>query len=453
MSEGPRPWQSSIAVILPHPSAPRVLAVAREACWGLPHVPLAQIWSVELSRINEALWQEWGLATAVLRRVAARFDAGQRHASFTYLLENRSPQWAPPAHGRWVGRTALDDLTGVLPEQRTALEDYLTEAENGTMPALRAPWARPGWLAEATTWIEAQLQALQTPPLMPVEQVKSWGISCVLRVRTTGGMRYFKATAALPLFAHEPSVMTGLSQMFPDYVPAPLCTDAPRRWTLMQDLGPPLARDGSTRARAAMVRVFGMMQRHTAERVDDLLRMGCVDRRLERLAGQLGGLLEDEAALAGLPASERERLQSCLPHLHRLCARLAQGPVPQTLVHGDLYLKNVAYNAGQYRFFDWSDACVTHPFFDMMTIYTEKDPTVYLPLRDAYLTLWTDYAPMAQLLEAWELAAPLSYLHQAISYQHIVPGLEPAAQAEFRNAVPYYVRQALQAITPRHLES
>jgi hypothetical protein len=89
----------------------------------------------------------------------------------------------------------------------------------------------------------------------------------------------------------------------------------------------------------------------------------------------------------------------------------------------------------------------------MMTIYTERNPGVYLPLRDTYLTLWTDYTPMAQLLEAWELAAPLSYLHQAISYQHIVPGLEPAARAEFRSAVPYYVYQALQTITPRHLEA
>src|SRR5262249_13701009 len=175
------------------------------------------------------------------------------------------------------------ELTDVLPEQRAALEDYLTEAASGEIPVLRAPWARPGWLDEATAWIEAQLQALGTPPIMPVEQVKSWGIACVLRVRTTRGMRYFKAPAALPLFAHEPSVMAGLAQMFPDYIPAPLRMDEPRRWMLMPDFGPLLARDGSMLARAAMVRVFCIIQRHSAERVDDLLCMGCVDRRLERL--------------------------------------------------------------------------------------------------------------------------------------------------------------------------
>ena len=78
---------------------------------------------------------------------------------------------------------------------------------------------------------------------------------------------------------------------------------------------------------------------------------------------------------------------------------------------------------------------------------------MYLPLRDTYLTLWTDYAPMARLLEAWELAAPLCHLNQAITYQHILAGLEPAAQTEFRHAVPYYVRQALQAMRPVHLET
>jgi len=287
---------------------------------------------------------------------------------------------------------------------------------------------------------------------MPVEQVKNWGISCVLRVRTTRGMRYFKATPALPLFANEPLVMAGLAQMFPDHIAAPLQADAQRRWMLMQDFGPLLAHDGSMLARAAMIREFCSIQRTSAARVDDLWRMGCVDRRLERLAGQLAGLLTDAEALAGLSVHEHERLQSLVPHLQRLCTHLAQGPVPQTLVHGDLYMKNVAYNAGQYRFFDWSDACVTHPFFDMMTIYTERNPSVYLPLRDTYLTLWTDYAPMAQLLDAWELAAPLSYLHQAIGYQHIATGLEPAIRPECHSAVSYYVRQALQAITPRHLE-
>jgi hypothetical protein len=48
------------------------------------------------------------------------------------------------------------------------------------------------------------------------------------------------------------------------------------------------------------------------------------------------------------------------------------------------------------------------------------------------------------------LAQPLSDLHQAISYQHILVGLEPSAQAELGDSVPYYVRKVLQALgSPR----
>ena len=57
-------------------------------------------------------------------------------------------------------------------------------------------------------------------------------------------------------------------------------------------------------------------------------------------------------------------------------------------------------------------------------------------------------APLEQLRKAWALAQPLSDLHQAISYQHILVGLEPSAQAELGDSVPYYVRKVLQALGP-----
>jgi hypothetical protein len=50
---------------------------------------------------------------------------------------------------------------------------------------------------------------------------------------------------------------------------------------------------------------------------------------------------------------------------------------------------------------------------------------------------------MERLLEDWVLAGSLCHLHQAISYRHIVAGLEVSAQAEFRRMVPYLVRKVL----------
>ncbi|MBI1880332.1 MAG: phosphotransferase [Chloroflexi bacterium] len=55
-----------------------------------------------------------------------------------------------------------------------------------------------------------------------------------------------------------------------------------------------------------------------------------------------------------------------IPHLKARCDQLAGYSVPQTLVHGDLHTGNVALVEGKLLFFDWTDACVTHPFFDVM---------------------------------------------------------------------------------------
>jgi hypothetical protein len=435
-----------IAAIIPHPAAPQGLVLADEAGWRLPTIALDHAWPLELERLNQALGYTLGISVTVLRRVAGRFEPETRRAHMTYLLENHSPAWEPPAHGRWVGQAALGQLAWTVPEHHAVLAECLAEAESGLLPELRVPWARPGWLAEAQSWIAAQVTQLGTPLLAPIEQVKNWGLSCLLRAHTTGGTLYFKVAATLPLFVHEPAVMAGLAQMYPEHIPAPLCWDALRRWMLLPDMGMVMDRHETLAARTNMLQLFGTIQHDSARRVEELFTIGCVDRRLERLAVQIDALLQDDDALTGLNEAEVVHFQALGPRLQTMCARLAQSSIPPALVHGDLHLKNVAVKAGRYQFFDWTDACVTHPFLDMTTIYNEEDMTRQTYLRDMYLTLWTSYAPMKQLLEDWALAGPLCHLHQAISYQHIVVGLEASAQAEFRRLVPHFVRKLLRSL-------
>jgi aminoglycoside phosphotransferase (APT) family kinase protein len=123
--------------------------------------------------------------------------------------------------------------------------------------------------------------------------------------------------------------------------------------------------------------------------------------------------------------------------------------VPQTLVHGDLHTGNVALIEGKMLFFDWTDACIAHPFFDvMLTINWEEDAEIQVRLRDQYLSLWTAYEPMARLLELWSLAHPLFALHHAISYQHIVAGLEATAKHELIAWPSYWLRKVLNYMQP-----
>jgi hypothetical protein len=112
----------------------------------------------------------------------------------------------------------------------------------------------------------------------PVEQVKSWGISCILRAHTDAGDVYFKVASSLPLFGHEPALMRGLSALYPDDIPAPLSIDAQRRWMLLADFGAPIGWKAPVETQEAMLHRYGGLQRDAASRLDDLLALGCIDR-------------------------------------------------------------------------------------------------------------------------------------------------------------------------------
>jgi hypothetical protein len=430
-----------IDVIIPHPSAPRALVLADGDHWYLPGVPIDGIWAVDLGQICHELRRRLGIATTVLRLASRQDDDDQGQVHLTYVLDNRDSSWQPPAHGHWISRAELGELA--QPEQRAVLDAYLAEVESGLIPELRAPWCRVGWLDTATAWIAAQLATRGTPLVGEVEQVTNWSLSCILRGHTFTGAVYFKATATLPLFVNEPVIMAALARRYPDHIPMPLSLDPQRRWMLLPDLGQSLGH-ATLAAHQELLHSFGAIQRDSAAAVDGLLELGCHDRRLERLSVQAAALAADAAALNGLTDTESARLRAALPRLQAMCAALATCGVPQTLVHGDLHLNNVAINAGREQFFDWSDACVSHPFLDLISVLDEEDRTVQMQLRDAYLDVWSDCAPLERLLEAWTLAQPLGDLHQAISYQHILVGLEPSAQVEFGDAVPHYVRKILQ---------
>jgi Phosphotransferase enzyme family len=116
------------------------------------------------------------------------------------------------------------------------------------------------------------------------------------------------------------------------------------------------------------------------------------------------------------------------------CAELAGYAVPPSLGHGDLHLSNVARGPAGYLFFDWTDACVAHPFLDLATIrrgtaFTDATEEAELRerLRQAYLPAWASFEPPGRLARAFELAAPLGALHQAVSYRSLAtrPPMDP----------------------------
>jgi hypothetical protein len=93
--------------------------------------------------------------------------------------------------------------------------------------------------------------------------------------------------------------------------------------------------------------------------------------------------------------------------------------------------------------FDWTDACLSHPFFDLMTTFFEDEATQARLCR-AYLECWSEYETPERLSAAWALARPLCALPHAVRYRAITASIEPRTQGEFAGDTAAWLRRLLQ---------
>jgi hypothetical protein len=457
-------WQSHIHTVILHVTEPRILMLVGADGWSLPLVRLAgEEFDEELIRIRQALRADLGIDTIMLRCVRMHFDHQAKQADLIYVLEQCG---APaPALGTWVGLTDLSELRLAKPDHGQAIETCLLEDASGEPPEARPPWARRGWFPLAEAWITERLTRLDYTLIAPIEQIRSWGISSVLVAHTIMGDMYFKATPsvidkrprALPhggspptrplLFGNEPALLQALAAFYPDYIPAPIAIDKERVWMLLRDFGPTRLRGAEITIWEEMLRIYGQLQVNSARHVQELLAVGCLDRNLGVLSTQIDPLLTDDEDLSRLTANEIEQLHRFAPWLKEQCSEIAKYRVPLALVHGDLHPGNIAVQDGRYVFFDWTDACVAHPFFDLVTIFRNGErfadtPNTQIRLRDAYLAQWTAYEPTEDLIKVFELAQTLGALHQVVSFQHIVANLEAASKGEHDGGLRFWLARS-----------
>jgi hypothetical protein len=434
-------WRSHLFAALRHPVEPRVLVLRSDRSWRLPRVVVADaVWAADAEVVVPAFERRLGTRPWLLRRLGVADEEEAKRVEAVYELELLEQAWEPPAHGRWVGRGDIDRLRLADEQQRELLEAYLEGLERGDVPESRAPWARPGWLQEARAWIEREVARLRHT-VTGIEQVKHWSISSILRVRTTGPNVYFKAPAWLPLFVREGAVTARLAERFPGYVPAPLALEPERDWMLLPELEL-VSWDAPLGTRCEMLRRFAGLQRQTAGSAAELLADGCLDRRLDVLELQIEPLLGDPGAVARLTSDETDELRRLAPTLKEVCRRLADFEIPATLVHGDLHLGNVARADGELVYFDWTDACIAHPFIDLLSLQWARDESSRERLLEAYLEPWNGAETHERMREAVALAAVVIPLHHAVSYRTIVAGIEPVAQSEL-DATHTFLREVL----------
>ena len=426
--------------VLRHPAEPRILLLRSDRTWRLPRVVVSDpTWIADAEMVIPAFERRLGTRAWLLRHLgfAADDDADRLDAAHELELLDRS--WRPPANGRWVGRAELDRLR-LDGGERAMMTTYLEALEQGEVPAGRPPWSLPGWRDDVLSWLGFVLPGLGRR-LVDVQQVKHWSISAVLRVATDRDDLYLKASARLPLFVDEGAVTARLAERFPGYVPPPVAVEPERGWMLFDEFELP-GWEAPLETRCEAFRRFAGLQVQSAASVKELLADGCHDRRLDVLEHQLAALVGDRPALHKLSAAEVRQVRRLAPRVSELCRRLAALGLPATLVHGDLHIGNVARLDGQLAYFDWTDACVTHPFVDLHSLQWQRDEAARAALLDAYLEPWRRVADEDVLRDAVALAAVVTPLHHAVSYWTITGGLEPASKPEL-DAVDTFLREAL----------
>jgi hypothetical protein len=396
---------------------------------GLPRIEVEEgFWFPDVELVLRAFREQLGIEANVL------VCLDDRPGVTEYLMVAAG---TVPANARWVAD--LDDPLVVAARNHLA-----RPADSRVTPA----WTMPGWYAEAMPWIDEQLEAAGSPRTGVPAQVRSWGLSNVLRCPTAKGDVYFKALAhsstirpargdALPLlFAHEPLLLRRLSDERPGSVPAPLAIDEERAWMLLPDLGPLLAGQSDISLWIDAVRGHARLQRSYADQSDRLFSFSCVDRRLAVLADQIDRLFGPNPATDQLEPAERALLPRRGDQLREAITELAAIGVPETLLHGDLHPRNLAVRDGRVLAFDWTDGAVSHPFLDLVTFFEQRSPLSEDPrVKDAYLAEWAEYAAPAELRRALGLAEELGALHQLMTSLNLPDHLSgPSTEAMFRGA-------------------
>jgi hypothetical protein len=322
------------------------------------------------------------------------------------------------------------------------------------------PWDDATWRASVRRWIEertGELGIVRTGPIRRLH-VRPW--SAVLRIPTTAGPIFFKAT--IPTLANDPAITAHLADRAPQLVLRPLAVDIQRRWMLLPHGGRRLR--GTVRGLPLLkhweqvLPRYAELQHQLLDADGLLLGLGAMDRRASSLVKQVEAFLATPASTRvgrhdGLGADEVARLVRRLPAISRHADAVEASGIGNSIQHDDLHDGNVFLASDGHRLFDWGDAAVSHPFGSMIVALASvmyrtelaADAPELRRLRDAYLEPWRagrSDSDVDRSVRAVERVYPLM---RALTWAAAFDGLPVAAPHEHRGAVAEWVRDFFEA--------
>ena len=316
-----------------------------------------------------------------------------------------------------------------------------------TETAASAGWTDPVWRRTIESWASEQLSISGRAVSGQIEQphVRPW--STVLRIPTDAGVIWCKA--ARPGTAHEARLLPAFAAWGVGSVLPPIAADPERAWLLLPDGGRTLRQtwphgtgDPDLDAWERVLTEYASLQRRVEARAEELVALGVPDGRPGQLAGTLARLLDDDATWNRVAdadrdeaARARERLRGAAEWIAARVEVLERSGIAATIQHDDLHDWNVFVGPDGYRFFDWGDSVVAHPFATLVTVLnsiayrlgTTPDDPVLQRLRDVYLEAWTDVASRTTLADVLAAALDVGRIGKAAAWDRALAGLDPSA--------------------------
>lgn len=430
--------QTTDCAIIAHPEHPETVLLHGDK---LPQAVNPYHFWQTVTPVCQTFRRQLGADVYVLRPLHTEYDDGQIANFYALALE---ADWTPPAGWRWVERRALPPLDRL---SRQTLDGCFAWLD--TDHPHRPDWYHPGWKKRAATEAAQAAQAAGYTLAAPVEQIRCWGRSAVLRLPTDRGSLYYKAVP--PMFAHEPPLTDWLFRHYPATAPEVIARWENRALLLADYGGAALVDRPDVAIWEAALRRYARLQIDLSARAGELRALGVPSRGLDWINERMKPLLADDHTLRRghnpLPPDEIAYLRTLAPRLDDACRRLADSGIPDSLEHGDLWSGQIIARDAGFVFTDWSDSALTHPFLSLPFFLEELPrelpdvPDTRARLEAAYLGEWSAHLgqPMKMLRQAGQLAALVYPLASALLYQqHILPKME--FQWEMENMLAYYFR-------------
>ena len=380
-----------------------------------------------------------GASTTLLRANVDAWHPNFDAASMFVEVEPLDAEVPSGFHWHEVDASAVD--SSVPESARPSVRQWLTEVASG-WDELRPQWSRPGWVAEAGAWMQAQMERAGYEDAQPPMVHHLWGLSVVLTALSRSGKAFLKCSG--DHFRGEAAVTQALAERSPAHLPEVIAIEPERGWLLMRDFDAPELGEQSEASWGAGLDALLALQQAWLGRGDELVALGADSRPLAELAAWVEASAEDTALLAPLTSEKRSEWLDAVPAMVQACHRLNELGPEVSLVHGDFHPWNVAAGSHGALIFDWTDASVTNPMLDLVTyVGRSADASNRQALLQRYLDGWAEHLSESARQELGSLSLVVGALHQAHTYARLIPTVMPDDLSQLRGGDTEWIERAL----------